>query len=59
LAAHKRQGSKEINELSFGIRVSKKDGIFERFNISELEWKRLIREVDEPITSSDLKIYQN
>jgi hypothetical protein len=45
--------------LSFGLRVAKKDGIFERFNITELEWKRLIREVDEPITPSDLKIYQN
>lgn len=48
-----------MNELSFGMSGSKKDGIFERFNISELEWKRLIREVDEPITPSDLKIYQN
>lgn len=59
LAAHKRHGSKEINEVSFGIRIPKKDAIFERFNISELEWKRLIREVDEPITPSDLKIYHN
>ena len=59
LAAHKRQGSREVNEISFGIRIPKKDAVFERFNISELEWKRLIREIDEPITLSDLKIYHN